>query len=476
MKWLTLATLVAAMGTFGILFLSAWTLPTDVNLEFTAYWGLYFALTGVLGGLMQETTRAVGTARAHARRAAEQGHAHDGAPGDGPTVTARPLTVAAGVAAITFVVFAVTGPFWMGWIVHGDTTLAVLLIAAGLASYAMQAVVSGLLSGAGLWTEYAWLIILDIVTRVALAVVAWLAGWGLWSFLVITVLGAMSWVIMIAVSPRTREVLGERADVPVRRFIPLMLTAMGASGASAALITGFPTIVKLADDFGAGPSALPTGGRSVSEAIAAEPGLAAAFITATAIAYSVNLTRAPLLMPLDKFQNAIIVRFVHTEGNPLARLAKPLGALVAFGLFGAVLAWLIGPWILQILPGDYMVTGSGLAALTVGATATAVLMVTGSVMLATNRHRAYLWGWLTATVVTCLILFGPGLLLWRTALGLVIGPSLGVALHLWAARSPAPGGAPAFTAPQEPAVEATGRARGPSSRDTYRCGRQKHLR
>ncbi|WP_448851705.1 hypothetical protein [Corynebacterium sp. 335C] len=464
MKWLTLATIVAAIGTFGILFLSAWTLPTDVNLEFTAYWGLYFALTGVLGGLMQETTRAVGTARAHARRRAERGLPRDDAPigagadasgaggGAGRVVNARPLVVAAGVALVTFLIFAATGPLWMGWIVHGDTTLAVALLAVGLASFTMQAAVSGLLSGAGLWTEYAWLIILDIVTRMALAVVAWLAGWGLWSFLLITVLGAVSWVIMIAVSPRTREVLTERADVPVRRFIPLMLTAMGASGASAVLITGFPTVVKLADDFDAGPSPVPTGGRSVADAIAAEPSMAAAFITATAIAYSVNLTRAPLLMPLEKFQNAIIVGFVHAEGNPLARLARPLGALVAFGLFGAALAWLIGPWILEmVFPGDYMVTGMGLAALTVGATATAVLMVTGSVMLATNRHRAYLWGWLLATVVTCAILFGPGVLLWRTALGLIIGPSLGVALHLWAARTPAPGGSPTFTAPQGPA-------------------------
>ena len=61
MKWLTLATLVAAAGSFAILFLSAWRLGTDVNLQFVAYWGLFFAMTGVLGGLMQETTRAVGS-------------------------------------------------------------------------------------------------------------------------------------------------------------------------------------------------------------------------------------------------------------------------------------------------------------------------------------------------------------------------------------------------------------------------------
>ena len=420
MKWLTLATLVAAAGSFAILFLSAWGLGTDVNLQFVAYWGLFFAMTGVLGGLMQETTRAVGSSlRPGAAPAAVSASPLDDAPispatrpasGAGLVLRARPITVAAGVAAVTFALFAATGPLWVDLVVHDGHVLAVLLMAGGLAMYAMQAAVSGVLSGAKLWGQYAALIILDIVTRVVPAALAWWFGWGLGAWLWITVIGTVSWLLLAAVSPATRRAMALRADVPVRRFIPLMITAMGAAGASAVLVTGFPTLVKISADHGAG---------------------ALGAVTAAGIAYAVTLTRAPLLMPLEKFQNAIIVHFVHRDGGPLAALAKPLGALFAFGLFGSALAWLIGPWILEvILQPDYFVPGRTLAGLTLGATFTAVLMVTGAVTLAVGRHRAYLIGWLLATVVAVAILFGPGTLELRSVLALIAGPTLGVLFHL----------------------------------------------
>ena len=421
MKWLTLATLVAAAGSFAILFLSAWGLSTDVNIQFVAYWGLFFAMTGVLGGLMQETTRAVGSSLGPASgRMAAPGPSLDDVPaspsarpargGDGPVIRARPMVVAAGVAAVTFVLFAASGPLWVDLVVHDGHALAVLLMAGGLAMYAMQATVSGVLSGAKLWGQYAALIILDIVTRVVPAALAWWFGWGLGAWLWITVIGTVSWLLLAAVSPATRRAMTLRADVPVRRFIPLMITAMGAAGASAVLVTGFPTLVKISADHGAG---------------------ALGAVTAAGIAYAVTLTRAPLLMPLEKFQNAIIVHFVHRDGGPLAALAKPLGALFAFGLFGSALAWLIGPWILEvILKPDYFVPGRTLAGLTLGATFTAVLMVTGAVTLAVGRHRAYLLGWLLATIVATAVLFGPGTLELRSVLALVIGPTLGVLFHL----------------------------------------------
>ncbi|MFC3849281.1 hypothetical protein ACFORJ_03740 [Corynebacterium hansenii] len=430
MKWLTLATLVAAAGSFAILFLSAWGLATDVNIQFVAYWGLFFAMTGVLGGLMQETTRAVGSSLRPVGGTLDDAPApaevHRSAGGDGAVIRARPMTVAAGVAAVTFVLFAASGPLWVDFVVHDGHVLAVLLMAGGLAMYAMQAAVSGVLSGARLWGQYAALIILDIVVRVVPAALAWWLGWGLGAWLWITVIGTVSWLLLAAVSPATRRAMMLRADVPVRRFVPLMVTAMGAAGASAVLVTGFPTLVKISADHGAG---------------------ALGAVTAAGIAYAVTLTRAPLLMPLEKFQNAIIVHFVRATGGPLAALAKPLGALFAFGLFGSALAWLIGPWILEvILQPDYSVPGRTLAGLTLGATFTAVLMVTGAVTLAIGRHRAYLLGWLVATVVATAILFGPGTLELRSVLALVVGPSLGVAIHLLVLKAVAPEGAAGMAA------------------------------
>lgn len=435
MRWLTLATVVAAAGSFVILFLSAWGLGTDVNLQFVAYWGLFFALTGVLGGLMQETTRAVGSSL----RDAGLG---DAGPGDGSEgtnrriVTARPMVVAAGVAAVTFLLVAVTGPVWSGLIVRDGHVTATLLMAGGLAMYTMQATMSGVLSGAKLWGQYSALIILDIVTRVVPAVLAWQFGWGLTAWLWITVIGTVSWLLLAAASPASRRALALRADVPVRKFVPLMLTAMVAAGASAVLVTGFPTLVKISADHGAG---------------------AVGAVTAAGIAYAVTLTRAPLLMPLEKFQNAIIVHFVHSTRGPLAALAKPLGGLFAFGAAGSALAWLIGPWILEvILKPDYFVPGPTLAGLTLGATFTALLMVTGAVTLAVGRHRSYLLGWLLATVIAVAILFGPGSLELRSVLALVVGPLLGVLFHIAVLKTV--GGDPAAEAAVEAAVDAAGTA------------------
>nr|WP_240393835.1 hypothetical protein [Corynebacterium lactis] len=445
-KWLTLATIVAAVGSFAVLLISAKALPNAVNLQFVAYWGLFFALTGVLGGLMQETTRAVGAADAAdaadaqvpgEERVAQGAGAHAstaiGAPNR--TVRARPLAVSFGVAGVTFVVMAATGPLWAPLVVRENTVLAVVLMAVGLALYSMQATTSGLLSGRALWGPYAALIMIDILVRVVLAGIAWYLHWGIVSWLIITVMGTVSWLILAAFSPATREALTARADVPVRRFIPLMLTAMGASGASAVLVTGFPTIVKIAGEAVSSGSGVATALDS-----SAHSGAFTAAVTITGIAYAVTLTRAPLLMPLEKFQNAIIVHFVRHRGEGvLAALAKPLGGLVAFGAFGSILAWLIGPWIMTtILDDSYFVSGPVLAALTLGATLTAVLMVTGSVTLAVEQHRMYLAGWLAATAIACGVLFVPGHLSVRTAAAIALGSAVGIVIHVLALRQLSP--------------------------------------
>ena len=423
LKWLSVATVVAAAGSFAILLISARALPTAINIQFVAFWGLYFALNGVLGGLMQETTRAVGVART-------EGHAEFRA--DSTPPAARPFLVSFGVAAVTFVFMAATGTFWAPLVVSDHSSIAAFLMALGLSAFALQAAVSGILSGQRLWGHYAALIIIDIGVRVVLALLAWWASWGLVAWLLITVIGAVSWVPLVLCSPRARAALQSRADVPARSFISLMLTAMAAAGASAVLVTGFPTLIKIA-------------GEAVTEdagVVASLPAVPAdnswaALVTIGGIAYAVTLTRAPLLMPLEKFHNAIIVHFVHHRNEgALAALARPLAALVAFGGVGSLLAWALGPWLLElILNHNYRVPGIILAGLTFAATLTAVLLVTGAVTLAVSQHRMYLLGWLAATAVAVGILFLPGHLSVRTVAAIALGSLVGIGIHLWALRN-----------------------------------------
>ena len=184
---------------------------------------------------------------------------------------------------------------------------------------------------------------------------------------------------------------------------------MAASGSTAVLITGFPTLVKLTN-----------------------PDTTGQAVTAAAVIYAVTLTRAPLLVPLQQFQSAIIVRFVQGDRSPWNALAGPLAIVWAVGLVGSGLAWLIGPWLFEVILRQeiFAVPGSLLAALTLGATATATLMVTGCATIAYDRHGLYLAGWVVATVVAVAILMGPWELATGAALALIIGPLVGLVVHL----------------------------------------------
>lgn len=214
------------------------------------------------------------------------------------TSAVRPIVFSLAAAAVTAVVLGATAPFWIGRLLSDHQGIGVGLLAVGLGSYAVQATISGILSGCQLWKQYAALISLDTGIRMILAVVAWLLGYELLAFLVITVIGAVSWTVIVGFSRPAREALGSLTDVSARVFTRQALTAMAASGSTAVLITGFPTLVKLTN-----------------------PDTTGQAVTAAAVIYAVTLTRAPLLVPLQQFQSAIIVRFVQGNRSPWAALA-----------------------------------------------------------------------------------------------------------------------------------------------------------
>lgn len=405
MRYLTLATAIAGISGFVVIIVAAWALGDDADLttDFNAYWGLFFAGTGVLTGFMQETTRAVSVSRRD-----ETGKTAGGTDVDKQDY-ARPLLVAAGIALLAGVLIAVTAPAWMHLVLGTHQGIGVGLLAVGLASYAMQAAVSGVLSGCQLWRQYAVLVAVDSGIRMVIAIIAWLAGWGILAFLVITVVGAGTWVFIAASSSKVRATLRSAVtDVSPREFLRQGGTAMAASGATAVLITGFPTLVRVTNPDSTGQA-----------------------VTAAAVIYAVTLTRAPLLVPLQQFQSAIIVRFVRHQGHPFAALAAPVGLVWAVGLTGSGAAWLLGPWLMEtILRNEiFAVPGHLLAAFTLGAACTGTLMVTGAAAIAVNRHDFYLSGWIVATVVAVSLLLGPWELATAAALALIVGPLSGLFIH-----------------------------------------------
>ncbi|MBZ8177599.1 hypothetical protein GSS88_07315 [Corynebacterium sp. 3HC-13] len=395
MRWLSYATIYSALSGFIIMSIAAWALGASGADQFQAYWGLFFALGGCADGLMQETTRGVSNAQ------------HQSSPGN----NAQPWKLGGWIALIAVLGVTFTSGIWMPLIVDSHQYVGTAILALGLAGYIFQAVLSGVLSGLALWHHYASLLALDATLRLVLSFLAWFCEWGLGSFMLITVIGAAAWLVVLAGSPHRKLILSALTDVNAATLRRRTLSAMAATGASAALITGFPVFVQ------------------VSQGL--HPTTASSGVTVAGVILAVSLTRAPILVPLTRFQSALIVRFVDNKERLTHTLLMPVAAVLSVGLLGALAAWAVGPWLLTLLYGeDFWVPGLVLAIFTFASACTGTLIITGAASLAIEKHSRYVAGWIIASVVAFGVLLLPFPLSWGVCAALVIGPLSGTAVHL----------------------------------------------
>lgn len=402
MRSLSMATIFAALSGFVVIWVAQWPLDAETQMRyFQAYWGLFFASAGVIDGITQETTRAVAAASTQSQTEPAR---------SAITRSADPWKFGGVVTIVVFAVAVVAGFLVMSSVVPPAPGLATGLLAFGLVSYVFQAVLSGILSGANLWGQYASLVALDSGIRLVLALAAWGFGWCLEAFLLITVIGALSWVVVLAGSSSARAAIGAQLDVSPGPFARRVLQAMLASGANAALITGYPTFLNAAF-----PHEDPT-----------------TTITISGIINAVTLTRAPILVPLQRFQSMLVVKFVEAGRGIYRALITPIAAVLGVGILGFATAWLIGPWILEVaFKPELFVNGLTLGLLTFASSLTGSLMITGTAVLALEQHGWYVAGWLTASAVAYLILFAAPLgLVPSVIVSLVAGPLAGAVVHL----------------------------------------------
>jgi hypothetical protein len=136
-------------------------------------------------------------------------------------------------------------------------------------------------------------------------------------------------------------------------------------------------------------------------------------------------------------QGNLIAHFVDERAERLRALVAPAVVIAGIGALGALAAGLTGPWLLIVGFGpDYRASGALLAWLTAGATAVAMLALTGAAAVAAALHQAYSLGWLGATVASTLLLLLPAALETRTVIALLSGPLVGIAVHLVALARP----------------------------------------
>lgn len=389
-----LATAITALCGYAVLYLAARRLePAGFSL-FGVFWGAFGLVTGAANGLLQESTREV--------RAAKSGRSPV-PPTPGPGT--RPMWVAAGVGVVAALTIAVTSPLWASHVFAERLPLSVALLSAGLAGFCLHATLLGMLAGDGRWSHYGSLMVIDAVIRVAVAVAAFLLGWGLVGFLWATVAGAVAWLLVLAGSATARSVAQLHTSVRPATFLRGSAHSIAAAGASAILVMGFPVLLK---------------------ATSGELGAAGGVVI-----LAVTLTRAPLLVPLTAMQGNLIAHFVDHRRARLRALLAPAAVVAALGAAGVAAAYAIGPWLLRVAFGaEYRTSGALLAWLTAAAVSIALLTLTGAATVAAALHRAYSIGWVGATAAAAMLLCLPLSLENRTVVALLCAPLVGIAVHL----------------------------------------------
>lgn len=394
---LAVASVIAGVTGFAVTIIAGQT-PIEVNTVFNFFWSAMYLLIGCLLGFLQEYTRLVAGASA--------GTSTDtSAPRARRTRGWRYASVWALAIGLAVVV---TVPFWGAAVFGSNTLLLGLAIAVGAGSYVYMAAATGILTGRESWSAVSALIAWDGIIRLVLV-----GG-------VVLVSSDPLWLAWAAVAPlpltvlfvglRNRRELAEHAVLPIgagglsRNIARTVLASVG----SAMLVTGLPILLFF----------------FIPATTAAE--LAAR----TGLIMAITLTRAPLLMPLNAFQNYLIGRFVRDPAGAPRFALLCSAAVVAVGLLGGALAWLVGgPLYSFILPRYPALDGFVLGVLVAASAALGVLYVSGAAVLARAQHTLFAAGWLISLAIACGLLAIPGELVPRVVLALVIGPLAGALVH-----------------------------------------------
>jgi hypothetical protein len=383
------ASLVSGVSGYLALILAARTLSRADNAEFLVFWGTVFALYGVLIGVTTETTRAVTTTR------------------DDRPATTRLLPVVVGFGLTLVAVVALSGLVWAPAVLGEDWVPLLGATALGSALFAVHVAVSGVASGRGAWSGYSLLVAGETASRLVLFVVVALTAASVTGFAVASAVASGFWLLATLFSRRYRDLWNQRVQADVRGLLRRLVASCSATGVSALLLVGYPVLLRVTtpDDVFAG---------------------------AAPLVLAVSLCRAPLLVPLGAYQNVVVSRVAAHGVRALVPVLVGLGGITAVG---ALAAWPVGPWALRLVNPDYHVDGPVFAGLVLGAGLVAVLTMTGAAAVALDHHTVYLAGWIAATVTTVGVLLVPGMLEARVVTSLLVGPAVGVLVHLvWGRR------------------------------------------
>lgn len=356
--------------------------------EFLVYWALLFAIFGVVGGIRNETTRAVGAARTQ------------------QASSTRAITAALIIGGVAALLVMISAPLWSESLVPSTAPAIVPVIGISAVLYACHMTLMGALAGMESWTRFSSLMIIESLVRLVLVGAVLLAAGGLMALELAVAASTLTWLCLLVFSSAFRRALTARTDVGLGQLFRNNLYVIASSVASSVLIVGFPVLMQLTSR-----------------------GADAAVLASTI--FAISLTRSPIMIPLQAFQGFAIVAFLRSEKKPLNALLPPLGILALAGGVAAIAAGLLGPWLMDVLfAGRYEVSSATFAGLMVAAATLAMLTLTGTAALARSAHIGYTSGWIVSALVAFGLLFLPLPLPDRTVIALIVGPVVGLTVHL----------------------------------------------
>ena len=398
------ASILAAVATLGATMIAQRSLGSEQLKEFLLFWAALFMVTGIITGIQPEVTRAVGAAR------------RDG------VYRVRVVYVAGAFGALAGALAVCTAPLWASKQVPLSTPWAVGAIAAGVFFYALQAMMSGASAGRDSWYLFASIGGLESVGRLTLMLAAAFAVPTLIGLEVATVAPMMLWILLALFVPGGRKAWSARADIDVKQLSLNLIWSFLSSAAAAVLMMGFPNILNESE---------PNQDEHTKLVMAA-------------LILAISITRSPIMIPLQAFQGVAVSAFLKQQHRPLAAFLKPAVAVLGLGAFGAGAAYLVAPMLFRLIyPPEAnqndayaeVITGTVMAVLVFASAVLALISLSGNMVLAIGRHRAYVTGWATAAVVVIAVAFlTPLPVVGRALVALYAGPICGFVVHLAAMR------------------------------------------
>lgn len=394
----TASMVVVAAAGYVVMIVAARLLDTASNTAFLTFWSLLFFTFGILTGLQNEMVRSV-------RQEIEGANGTTTTAGTAPP-GARVLPVALMLgAALSLTVLALTP--WREVLMGAGNGAAVFVVALGALLYAGQCGLNGALAGQGAWHSFAFVNTQEALLRLALVwfVLLTLTDAQLFGAQLATALGAGGWILFALVTRAGRSVVTAKADRSGPALAASALKAMAGGVGNATVLVGFPVLLSLttpADEYmGAAPFLL-----------------------------ALSMTRAPIMMPMTAFQGLVITHFVSKPDQRRRTLGLAVAVILAVTVLGAVLAALVGPWLMVVIFGDgYAVPPLVMAVLTVSAGLIAIQTLTGALLLAQSEQGAYAVGWLVTALVSAVMLVAPGSMETRACWALTVGLVVGIVVH-----------------------------------------------